>query len=411
MKGTVLLRAAALALLLPAAGVAQEHVVVRPEPGTPVVAVEVLVAVGPADETPEQAGLAYLTARAATAPIRPILDSLGARLVVQGHKDALSFTLTAAPDAWREASQTLLVALFRDPADSAATMRERAAIAADLVGREASPADALSRQVDRAAFGPDHPWGRPAVGYSSTVRTLTPADVHDFIRARFVPERTAVAVVGPVVAEEARAHLRGFFQGAPWDAPRVEPGAPLESPVREEYNSITTWVAAVYPFPADADEEAVRLLAELVTEGLSFGPSRSSVYNARSEVARRPGGGELRIQLVVPPGEADAWARRIPEAVAGYAENALSPAVFRERLRRHRGLRLREMDTPEARAQAAARAVLLGRDGSVRPADMGGLDPERLRSTARSLGEPMLVLLGPFLESSASTASDTTTAR
>ena len=115
--------------------------------------------------------------------------------------------------------------------------------------------------------------------------------------------------------------------------------------------------------------------------------------------------------MVVPPGEADAWARRIPEAVAGYAENALSPPLFRERLRRHRGLRLREMDTPEARAQAAARTVLLGRDGSGRLADVDGLDPDRLRSAARSLGEPMLVLLGPFLESSASAASDTTTAR
>jgi predicted Zn-dependent peptidase len=132
---------------------AQEHVVVRAEPGTPVVAVEVLVAAGPAEETAEQAGLAYLTARVATAPIRPILDSLGARLTVQAHKDALGFTLTAAPEAWQEATRTLLVALFRDPADSLAMVRERAALRAELIGREASPADALAREVDAAVFG------------------------------------------------------------------------------------------------------------------------------------------------------------------------------------------------------------------------------------------------------------------
>jgi len=395
-------RAALAALaLLPLAGAAgtlraQEHVVVRAEPGTPVVAVEVLVAAGPAEETAEQAGLAYLTARVATAPIRPILDSLGAHLTVQAHKDALGFTLTAAPEAWQEASRTLLVALFRDPADSLAMIRERAALRAELIGREASPADALAREVDAAVFGPEHPWRRAAAGYSTTVEKLTLADVDGFIRSYLVPERTVAAVVGPVDAAAAQEHLATFLRGTPWQPPRTEPPAPLESPVRREYGSITAWIAASYPFPPEVDEEAVRLLGELAVEGLSFGPSRRTVYNARAEVVRRAEGGELRIQIVVPPREVDVWAGRIDEAVARHAEKPMAPALFADRVRRFRGVRLRELDTPEARAQEAARELFVGGKGRI--ADLERLDAELLLAAARALRPATLVVLGPFVD-------------
>lgn len=388
------------ALLPTAAGPlgAQEHLVVRTEPGTPVVATEVLVAAGPADEAEGQAGLAYLTARVAVAPIRPILDSLGARLQVQGQKDALSFTLIAAPDVWREASRLLLVALFRDPADPGALERERAAIRAELLGREANPADAAAREIDAAVFGADHPWGRPAVGYSATVERLTLEEVDGFIRAHFVPRRTVMAVVGPVDEETGREHLLPFFQGAPLTTSRAEPPRPAESPVRRDYNSITTWVIASYPFAAGADEEALRMLAALATETLSFGPSRRSVYNARSEVLPRAEGGELRIQLVVPPGEVERWAESLRQAVSAHAERPLFPTVFAERLRRFRGERLREMSAPEDRARAAARMLLLEGSGTGPLVDTEALTAERLHDAAQALGAPTLVFLGPFLD-------------
>lgn len=388
-----------LLVAAPAVLGAQDRLGVRPEPGTSVVAMEVLVATGPADEAPEQAGLAYLTARVAVAPIRRTLDALGARLTVQAHKDALGFTLTAAPDAWVEASRTLLVALFRDPADSLSMVRERAALRAELIGREASPADALAREVDAAVFGTEHPWRRPAAGYSTTVEKLTLADVDGFIRSYLVPERTVAVVVGPVDPAVAREHVGTFLRGAPWQSPHVPAPVPLESPIRQEYNSITTWIAASYPFSAEVDAEAVRLVGMLAVEELSFGPSRRSVYNAHSEVVRRPGGGELRVQIVVPPREVNAWTGRIDEAVSRYADRKLSESAFAERLRRFRGMRLRELDTPEARAQAAARELFVGTGAEESlVGDLDELDAERIHATARALRQPTLVVLGPFLD-------------
>lgn len=390
-----LLLAASVSVATVAAADAQERILVRGEPGTPVVAAELLVAVGPADEGEGQEGIAYLTARTVVAPILPALDSLGARLAIAGEKDAVSFTLTSAPDAWEEASRLLLVALFRDPVDSTATVRQRTALVRELEAREVSPADALSRQVDAAVFGEGHPWGRPAVGTAESVGKIGWADVDAFLRQNFTQDRAVMAVVGPVERDEVVDHLRSFLEAGPLRAPEVPPAAPAEEPVRREYDAITAWVSASWHFRGEADVEALRMLAHLALDAISFGPSRRSVYNARSELVRYAGGGEVRLHLVVPPREADQWAGRLRAAVEAYRGEPLAEGVFNERLRRYRGERLLALDSPEARARTLARLALLGGDTRWM-VDLEGLTPERLHQAARALDEPVLVFLGPF---------------
>ena len=390
----------ALLSVADAADAQDGRLIVRSEPGTPVVAVEVLVAAGPADEPAEQAGIAYLTARAVTEPVRPLLDSLGARLTVEAHKDALTFTVIAAPDAWQEVSRALLVALFRDPVDSASVVRQRRAIARELEARQASPADALAREVERAVFGEDHPWGRSTVGTSASVNRIRARDVDAFLRGSILPERSVVAVVGPVdrsEADDALGELLGTGDLAPGE---IDPPAPAQEPVRTEYDAITTWVSASWHFGRDADVEALRMLTSLAHDRVSFGPSRRSVYNSRGELLRHAAGGELRLHLVVPPREAEQWATALREAVGGYAEAPLPPAIFAERLRRYRGERLLELDSPEARARALARAALLG-DDARSLTGLDGLTPQRLREAARSLDAPVVVFLGPSLDEGA----------
>lgn len=384
-------------LLAPAALPAQEdRVVVRPEPGNPVVALELLLATGPADETAEQAGLAYLTARTAVAPLRPVMDSLGAYLAVNAQKEALAFTLIAAPDVWEEASRLLLAGLFRDPLDAVAAGNERTALRAELSAREASPADALAREADAAFFGEDHPWGRPAVGFASTVEGLQPADVEVFLRRNFTPDRVTIAVAGPVETEAARSHLRGLLGAAPLEPSSPPALSPVAEAVRRPYGSITAWVSTGYRFRPDADVEALRMLAWLAGEEISFGPSRRSVYNARSEVRRFPGGGELRLVVVVPPQEAEQWAERLRAAVAEFAREPMAPARFADRLRRYRGARLQELDAPEARARLMAQRLLLSGRRSGPLVGTEDLSPERLHDAARALEAPVLVFLGPF---------------
>jgi predicted Zn-dependent peptidase len=303
--------------------------------------------------------------------------------------------LTAAPDVWEEASRLLLVALFRDPADPVVTERERQTIRAELIGRELNPADAAAREIDAGVFGADHPWGRPAVGFSTTVGDLEVAQVDAFLRGNFVPERTVVAVVGPVDAADARTHLLPFFRGSTRREPEVPPRSPTDSLLLREYDSVTTWVVASYRYPPATDVEALHLLAYIVGEALEPSATRRSIYSAEAEVIRRIDGGEIRIQVVVPPAEAQAWAERIRSSVEALAEGPLSAGAFAPRLRRHRGERLRALAAPEARARAAARDLLLGGSGTGPLVELESLTPERLHTAAASLGKPVLLFLGP----------------
>lgn len=392
------LRTVLLALLLPADAAAQERIAVFSEPGTPVIATEVLLATGPADEDSAQAGLAHLAARAVTEPLRPLLDSLDAHLVVSAQKDALSFSLTAAPDAWEAVSRALLVALFRDPVDSLAVARERRSIREELLGREANPADAVTREADAAFFGRGHPWGRATVGSPATVQRLALADVDRFLRSHFTPERTVVAVVGPIEPASARSHLRTYLEAdGPIPFERVPP-RPERSPVRRDYNTITTWVSTSFPVPEGADEEALRLAAHLVRRELALGPGRHRVYDVRSELIPRRGGGELRFQVVIPPEDAGRWADRIEETVRGLAETPMLSAEWDAGLRRYRGERLLELSAPEDRAHEAARRLLVtGRAERLIPA-LDELSLARVRAAVTALGAPSVVYLGPVLD-------------
>ena len=392
----VLIGHLALALLAAASASGQERLVIRPEPGTPVVAVEVLIAAGPADEPEGKAGLAYLAARTVVAPIQPALDSVGAHLEIAAGKDAITFTLIAAPDDWENASRALLVALFRDPPDRQWMLRQQRAIAAELTGRLSNPADAMLRAADAAVFGEDHPWGRSTVGTPATVQKLTLEDVDRFLRTHVTSRRAVVAVVGAVEAAAARAHLVTFIDpSAPLPAQEWVRPEPAERMVRTDYNSITTWISVTYPFPAEADVEALEFLAGLAMDELSFSLTRRSVFNVRSEVIPRRAGGELRLQLVTPPGEADDWAERVRDLISGFGERAIGSEVLEARLRRFRGERLQALAAPEDRARALARQLLVtGRTRTV-GAEAEEITIARLRRAVRALNPPTIVLLGP----------------
>ncbi|CAN5360068.1 hypothetical protein BH24GEM3_BH24GEM3_11820 [soil metagenome] len=394
-RARVLALVLALGAAVPAA--AQLPIAVLSEPGTTVVATEVLIATGRSDGEEWPPGMAYLAARSVIQPILPRLDSLGAELTVRPGKDAISFSLVAAPDAWEVASRILMLALFRDPVEGAAVERQRRAVHAELVGREANPVDVLAREADAAVFGPEHPWGRSEVGYASSIQQLTAAAVDNFLRTAFTAERTVVGVVGPADVESATQHLRPYFEDTERERPEVRPAQPLDSPVRRRYDSITTWIAASYRLPAGADLEALRMLADLSAQSLAFGPRQRSVYDAHAQVTPWAGGGELRLQVAVPPGEAEQWAQRVREAVTRFAAQPLPEDEFRALLRSYLGRRLLELSTPEARAREAARSLYLGGSAEKLP-ELEELTPARLRAAARSLNPPVLVLLGPFVD-------------
>ena len=386
---------------------AQERLAIRPEPGTPVVAMEVLIAAGPADEPDGKSGLAYLASRTVVAPIVPRLDSVGAHLDITAGKDALTFTLIASPDVWEEASRLLLVALFRDPPEREWMLRQQRAISDELTGRESNPADAAVRATDAAVFGADHPWGRSTVGTPASVARLTMPDVDLFLRTFVTARRAVIAIVGPVDVTRARNHVSTFADlSQPLPTLELERPDPADAVVRRDYNSITTWVSVSYPLPPQLDLEAVQFVARLAMDELGFSPLRQSVFNVKGEVIPRRVGGELRLEVVSPPEEAAGWAARVRDLVEEVSVEQMLPEVFEFRLRRFRGERLHALASPEDRARELARQLLVG--GTTRPLgqDLDAMTGARVRAAARSLGPPSIVFLGPIIDDEASTSGE-----
>ena len=107
-------------------------------------------------------------------------------------------------------------------------------------------------------------------------------------------------------------------------------------------------------------------------------------------------GGELRLEVVVPPAEASVWAKRVQEEVQQMARTTMPAQDFERELRRFRGTRLLALSLPEARAMEAAQRLLRGRPRSELLPAPGALTPERLRAAANALGDPSVVFLGAF---------------
>jgi predicted Zn-dependent peptidase len=322
---------------------------------------------------------------------------LGARITITPQKDALSFAVIAAPDIWEEATEVAIRAIFRATPEEPVVRAERSAIAAELRGRLSNPADAATRELDRAFFGPDHPWGRPTVGYPESIERLDRAAVEAHLRDNFTPDRVFAAVVGPVEEGEVRAHLLNLLGSTFPAAVPMRTFRPAEIPVQRDYNSITTWVAASFRFPETGDKEALQLVGFLASEALAFSPTRRSVYDVSSEVIPRIGGGELRVQVVIPPDEAEAWAETLDEAIARLGTQTLPDDVFENHLRRFRGQHLMRLLSPEQRAHEIARQLLVeGRVVGLMP-DLEAMTQDRVNAAARSLGRPTIVRLGPLL--------------
>jgi hypothetical protein len=82
------------------------------------------------------------------------------------------------------------------------------------------------------------------------------------------------------------------------------------------------------------------------------------VYNASAEVLPRAGGGEIRFQIVTPPGAAERLGTRIQQTVRELATTSTHDDVWERRLRRYRGERLQALSSPDARANEVARRLL-----------------------------------------------------
>lgn len=199
----------------------------------PMVSIELLIDAGSRYDAAGQEGAANLAARLLTygtqrrsaLQISDALDFLGASLSTGCGENLASISMTILKKDLSAGLALLTEVLTQSTFPQEEIDRQKQAIIASLRAREEEPGDIAERRFAAALF-PRSPYGRPVEGAESSVVALPQKSLREFYERNYRPNRTVMAVVGDISADEIESALNQAFR--PWK--KGEPGAEPVAP-------------------------------------------------------------------------------------------------------------------------------------------------------------------------------------
>ncbi|MEZ4236140.1 MAG: pitrilysin family protein [Myxococcota bacterium] len=185
------------------------RIAVRPMPDSPVASVHLWFDAGAVDETPEVAGAAHFvehmlfkgTSRRAVGEAAAAIEAAGGDLNAWTSWDETCFHATLEAGEVREALDVVFDMTSASVLDADELEREKQVVLEEIRGYEDDPDSVASDRIQALVF-PEHPYGRPVIGFPSTVSSLTREAVERFWRSNYHPGRAVLAVAGPIHADE-----------------------------------------------------------------------------------------------------------------------------------------------------------------------------------------------------------------
>jgi zinc protease len=314
------------------------RVIVEENHVTPVVALQVWLGAGTAAEPAGKGGVAHLTERLVLAGARPLDADVASPTAWTSFDESVFQTVVAAPFVGARLDD-LGAMLSRARFDAEALERARADVLAELRRAASAPAAVASEALFAAAFG-SHAYGRPVLGATPTVTTLSGADVAAFHARAYVGANMTVVIVGDFDARAVRERVERAFAGVPRGAaPSATPppssvAGPAVNVVAGDVGQGRLAVGFRLPALADVDLAAVDVLAVSLARGRDGRLARELVANrqlARAVEASVVGArlaGLLVLDVPLVAGRAEESARVVLEETTRLAHEALSPAAL-----------------------------------------------------------------------------------
>ena len=171
-------------------------VVLEQQRQAPVVAFQVWVKVGSADETPEEVGLAHLhehmlfkgTGRRGLGEIARSIEAHGGEINAWTSFDQTVYhVVMASRHAWQ--GLDVLADAVRNSSFDAGELSREIEVVCEEIKRSL---DVPSRRASKALFGEafkTHPYGRPVIGFEANVRSHTRERVLSFYGKHYQPGR------------------------------------------------------------------------------------------------------------------------------------------------------------------------------------------------------------------------------
>jgi len=257
-------------------------VILMNNPSAPVVAIDVWVGVGSADENERQGGLAHVhehmlfkgTSRRGVGEIAREVEAAGGEINARTSFDYTVYHVEMSSRFFEVGLEILADAIQNSAFDPEELSRELEVIQEELKRGEDSPMNRTSQLLFSTVFA-SHPYGKPVIGESERVARYTRDDVLEFFETWYVPSNMTVSIVGDIDVEEVLASVKRHFVAPPASTP---PRARLpESPqtalrlVLQEHTQRETHLQIAFPVPelTHADVPAIDVLSVLLGGGES----------------------------------------------------------------------------------------------------------------------------------------------
>ena len=247
-----------------------------------VVAFQIWVQVGSADEGPEEAGLAHLhehmlfkgTSRRGPGQVARDIEGHGGEVNAWTSYDHTVYHAVMASDFARVGLDVLADAV-RDPAfDSSELAREVEVVVEEIKRADDTPSRRASRDLFATSYI-RHPYRLPVLGTQESVRSVTRERITAFYRRHYLPASMVLVAVGDVEASEVLAWAEELL-GGDWErgrpAPRERPAEPQRTGRRmllraDDVKETHLHLSFAAPSVSHEDVPALDLLAMLAGHG------------------------------------------------------------------------------------------------------------------------------------------------
>ncbi len=256
-------------------------IIVKPEKGSGIVAIEVLIKAGAAEEREWNAGIGNLVARTLLASTRnrraetvaAVVDGVGGNLQSSWNRDYTEIRAVVVSSGFDETVRLVGDILNNASFEQKWVDKARQETLADIY-TEGDDVFQKAYAITVHRLYRDNPYRRPISGYDRAIRNLKAEDLQRFHSQYYVPNNIVISIVGDVTAEHAVERMKIAFAGtSSHQLPRQLP-IPDEALEKSSVDIIEQPIEAAYflfgflaPSVNSPDYPAARVLATVLGGG------------------------------------------------------------------------------------------------------------------------------------------------
>lgn len=267
--------------------------IVKPEQSSGIVAIEVFVKVGVAEERASNAGIGNLVTSTLLASTRNkraetvagVADAVGGNLQTEWNLDYSEIKAITTSSRFDETVSLIGDVLNNANFEQKWVEQARQEILTDLTTQGDDVFQTTYSEVRHKLYQ-DNPYSRPPLGYFRTVRNITKEDMQRFYEQYYVPNNIVISIAGDITPEHAAQRIKIAFAGtSSRSLPKQRPVPPeaLSQPTSETIERPTKAAYLMFGFLAPAATSAEYPAAAVAATTLGGGKGSRMFQNLREK--------------------------------------------------------------------------------------------------------------------------------